>query len=174
MPLLIWALCVAALLAAPSAAAASCVPQSAAEQRARAEVIVDGVIQAGSEPGETRVHVSRYLKGAGPRELAVAGAGGGGAITSVDVQPLPGERWRLLGRLSEDGRLITTACDGSARVEGAAGSSRSRAPSIVASSSGPETWWLGVIAVIGVAGLALAWPRRSIASPSEPRRGRIR
>jgi hypothetical protein len=132
---------VTALLATAGGAAASCVQQSVAEQRARAEVIADGVIVAGEKPGEARLRVSRYLKGDGPRELAIAGAGGPGVVSSVDIQPAAGERWRMLGRVSGAGTMVTTACDGSARVE-----SDGRTPA----------WLAGVLTAV----LAVLWPVR--------------
>lgn len=110
-------LVVAMLLVAPAAASASCIRESAADQEARAEVIVDGTIAVDAS-GATTVSVERYVKGDGPPELTLVGAGGAGVMSSVDIAPQAGERWRLLGKLDADGSLVTTLCDGSSVLDG--------------------------------------------------------
>ena len=104
-----------------SAADASCVPMSPAEQRARADVIFDGVALEGPTPtGVQRFRVSRYLKGRGPKVVRVSTgvvrrADGSGSITSVSIVVARGERWRILARGSARKVLRTSVCDGSRR-----------------------------------------------------------
>src|SRR5918994_1366623 len=116
-PVVIAIIVVSALLATPGGAAASCVQQGDAELQARAGVIVDGVILAGAKPGKARLRVSRYLKGNGPRELILVGGSSAGAVSSIDVALSAGERWRIFGALSEPGTVVTSVCDGSARID---------------------------------------------------------
>jgi hypothetical protein len=104
-----------------AAAQASCIPMSAAEQRARAHVIFDGVALEGPTPtGVQRFRVSRYLKGRGPmvvrvRTGYVRRADGTGSVTSVSVVAARGQRWRIFARGSPRKILRTTVCDGSRR-----------------------------------------------------------
>jgi len=107
-----------------SAAQASCVPMTAAEQRARAQVIFDGVALEGpTATGVQRFRVKRYLKGAGARIVRVQTgtikrADGTGSTTSVSLFVKRGERWRIFARGSVTRILKTTLCDGSRRLQG--------------------------------------------------------
>lgn len=95
---------------------------SAAEQRARADVIFDGVAMEGpTATGVQRFRVSRYLKGGGPRVVRVRTGvirrpDGTGSITSVSVLAERGQRWRIYARGSPRGVLRTSVCDGSRRL----------------------------------------------------------
>ena len=104
-----------------SAAQASCVFSTAAEQRARAQVIFDGVALEGpTMTGVQRFRVSRYRKGTGPRIVRVQTGtirrpDGTGSTTSVSLYVKRGERWRIFARGSASRILKTTLCDGSRR-----------------------------------------------------------
>jgi hypothetical protein len=107
---------------AASSANASCVPTTAAEQRARADVIFDGVALEGpTARGVQRFRVTRYRKGRGPRVVRVntgyvRRADGTGTITSVSIVVRRGQRWRIFGRGSARKVLQTNVCDGSRRL----------------------------------------------------------
>jgi hypothetical protein len=94
---------------------------SPAEQRARADVIFDGVALEGSTAtGVQRFKVIRYLKGRGPRVVRVSTgnirrADGSGSVTSVSVVAARGQRWRIFARGSPRKVLRTSVCDGSRR-----------------------------------------------------------
>ena len=104
-----------------AAADASCIPLSSAEQRARADVIFDGVAMEGpTATGVQRFRVLRYLKGRGPKLVRVSTgnirrADGTGSVTSVSVVAARGQRWRIFARGSTRSVLRTTVCDGSRR-----------------------------------------------------------
>jgi hypothetical protein len=110
-----------ALLGA-SAAEASCVPSTPAQQRARANVIFDGVVLEGpTATGIQRFRVLRYLKGRGPKVVRVATgnirrADGTGSVTSVSVIAARGQRWRIYARGSAWRVLQANVCDGSRRL----------------------------------------------------------
>ena len=114
---------VAALAAAvhPAEAVASCVRQTAAEQRARADVIFDGIALEGpTATGVQRFRVTRYLKASGPKIARVATgtvrrADGTGTTTSVSVVAERGQRWRIFARGSARSIVRTSVCDGSRR-----------------------------------------------------------
>ena len=116
---LIGVLTAALLLAAT--ARASCVPVTAAEQRARADVIFDGLALEGpTATGIQRFRVIRYLKGRGPGIVRVntgtiRRADGSGSTTSVSLVVKRGERWRIFARGSVRKILQTNLCDGSRR-----------------------------------------------------------
>ena len=116
---LIGVLTAALLLAAT--ARASCVPMTAAEQRARADVIFDGLALEGpTATGVQRFRVIRYLKGRGPGIVRVntgiiRRADGSGMTTSVSLFVKRGERWRIFARGSARKILQTNLCDGSRR-----------------------------------------------------------
>ena len=105
-----------------STAQASCVPLTKAEQRARADVIFDGVALAGpTSTGIQRFRVSRYLKASGPRVVRVNTANirrpdGSGSTTSVSLLVRRGERWRIYGQGSPRRVVRSTVCDGSRRL----------------------------------------------------------
>jgi hypothetical protein len=107
---------------AASTANASCLPTTAAEQQARADVIFDGVALEGpTASGVQRFRVTRYRKGRGPRVVRVntgyvRRADGTGTITSVSIVVRRGQRWRILGRGSARKVLQTNVCDGSRRL----------------------------------------------------------
>jgi hypothetical protein len=68
--LILASLTASALLA--SAAQASCIPMTAAQQRARADVIFNGrALEGPTATGIQRFRVTRYLKGRGPRIVRV-------------------------------------------------------------------------------------------------------
>lgn len=104
------------------AAQASCVPTTAAQQRARADVIFDGVALEGpTATGVQRFRVSGYLKGNGSRVARVntghvRRADGTGTITSVSLDVSRGERWRIFARASPRKILRSSACDGSRKL----------------------------------------------------------
>jgi hypothetical protein len=118
--LLVVALAIAALVA--SAAVASCIRMTAAEQRARAQVIFDGVaVEGPTATGVQRFRVSRYLKGDGPKVVRVdtgfkRRADGTGSITSVSLHVRRGERWRILGKGSARTVVRSNVCDGSRKL----------------------------------------------------------
>ena len=110
-----------ALLSA-TAAEASCIYLTPAQQRARAAVVFDGVVLEG--PTATviqRFRVLRYLKGRGPRIVRVSTGvvqrpDGTGSVTSVSIVAKRGERWRIYGRGSASRVVKSTICDGSRRL----------------------------------------------------------
>lgn len=101
---------------------ASCVPMTAAQQRARADVIFDGVALEGpTSTGIQRFRVKRYLKGVGPRFVRVntgnvRRADGSGTTTSVSLVVRRGERWRIYGHGSPRRVIRSNVCDGSRRL----------------------------------------------------------
>jgi hypothetical protein len=105
-----------------STAQASCVPMTAAEQRARADVIFNGVaLQGPTSTGIQRFRVTRYLKGSGPRIVRVNTGNirrpdGSGTTTSVSLVVRRGERWRIYGRGSARRVVRSNLCDGSRRL----------------------------------------------------------
>ena len=111
-----------ASLAVAGAAAASCIPTTAAEQRARADIIFDGVALGGPTPtGIERFRVIRYRKGRGPLIVPLSTgrrryADGTGVVTSVSITSRRGERWRIFARRIRPGLWATTVCDGSRRL----------------------------------------------------------
>lgn len=117
--------CTAALFMAltfAAAAYASCVPMTAAQQRARADVIFDGAALSGpTSTGIQRFRVARYVKGRGPGIVRVdtgnvRRADGTGSVTSVSIVVRLGERWRIYARGSALRVLKTSVCDGSRRL----------------------------------------------------------
>jgi hypothetical protein len=102
-------------------ARSSCLPATAAEQRARADVIFDGVALDGpTATGFQRFKVARYRKGRGPAIVRVQTgtirrADGTGSTTSVALFAKRGERWRIFGLGSAHKSLQTSICDGSRR-----------------------------------------------------------
>jgi hypothetical protein len=113
---------VAAFLIGTSAAQASCIFMTVAEQRARAQVIFDGVALEGpTATGVQRFRATRFRKGAGPRIVRVQTgtirrADGTGSTTSVSLFVKHGERWRIFARGSASRILTTTLCDGSRKL----------------------------------------------------------
>ena len=101
---------------------ASCIAQTAAQQRARADVIFDGVALNGpTATGVQRFKVLRYRKGRGPAVLRVQTgnrvfADGTGSVTSVSIVVRKGQRWRIFARGSAKQVLQTNLCDGSRRL----------------------------------------------------------
>jgi hypothetical protein len=114
------ALVVAAVLA--SAAHASCIRSTPAQQRARADVIFNGIALENPTPtGIQRFRVSRYLKGRGPLIVRVSTgnmrrADGTGSVTSVSIVVHRGERWQIFAQGSTRRVLRTSVCDGSRRL----------------------------------------------------------
>ena len=111
-----------ATLAVAGSAGASCVRMTAAEQRARADIVFDGVaLDGATATGIERFRVVRYRKGAGPRIVRVRTgrkryAGGGGVVTSVSIDAARGQTWRLYARRVRSGIFETNVCDGSRRL----------------------------------------------------------
>jgi hypothetical protein len=117
LSLAIAAILLAAAVGAATASA-SCIRMTAAEQRARAGVIFDGVALEGpTATGVQRFRVTRYLKGRGPRVVRVSTGNikraGGGSVTSVSIIVRRGERWRIFAQGSAQRVLRTSVCDGS-------------------------------------------------------------
>lgn len=124
-----WKRCTSALipvvvsgaLLAP-VAQASCVPFTAAQQRARANVIFEGVALEGpTQTGVQRFRVTRYLKNSGPRVVRVKTgtterADGTGMTTSVSLYVKRGDRWRIFARGSVRKVMTSGLCDGSRKL----------------------------------------------------------
>jgi hypothetical protein len=95
---------------------------TAAQQRARAAVIFDGVALDGPTfSGIERFRVVRYRKGTGPRIVRLSTGrkrypGGGRVVTSVSIDARRGELWRIYGRRLRRGVFETNVCDGSRRL----------------------------------------------------------
>lgn len=112
----------AAAVVGATAAEASCIFQTAAEQRARADIIFDGVALEGpTATGVQRFSVTRYRKGRGPAIVRVQTgnrvfADGTGSITSVSIVVRKGQRWRIFARGPARNVLQTNVCDGSRRL----------------------------------------------------------
>jgi hypothetical protein len=115
----------AVLLVAAAFAAtahASCLRSTPAEQRARAQVIFDGVALDGPTPtGIQRFQVVRYLKGRGPQIVRVntgniRHADGSVSVTSVSILVERGQRWRIFAQGTPPKALRTNLCDGSRRL----------------------------------------------------------
>lgn len=110
-----------AVLVGAATAHASCIFQTPAEQRARADVIFDGVaLDRPTATGVQRFKVTRYRKGRGPTIVRVQTghrvfADGSGSTTSVSIVVRKGERWRIFARGSARKILQTSVCDGSRR-----------------------------------------------------------
>jgi hypothetical protein len=113
---------VVAMLALAGSAGASCIRQTAANQRARADVIFDGVALEGpTATAVQRFKVLRYRTGRGPTILRVQTgnrvfADGSGSITSVSLVVRKGQRWRIVGQGSVRRVLQTNVCSGSRRL----------------------------------------------------------
>jgi hypothetical protein len=111
------AVTIALLLAA--VAHASCISLTAAQQRARADVIFDGIaLENPTATGVQRFRVTRFLKGRGPKIVRVQTGNtlrpdGSGTTTSVSLFVKRGERWRIFARGSARRTLRTSVCDGS-------------------------------------------------------------
>ena len=111
-----------AALVGTTTADASCIAQTAAQQRARADVIFDGVaLQGPTATGIQRFKVLRYRKSRGPAIVRVQSgnrvfADGTGSVTSVSIVVRKGQRWRIFARGSAKKVLQTNVCDGSRRL----------------------------------------------------------
>jgi hypothetical protein len=118
--LILSGLAASAVLA--SAAQASCIPMTAAQQRARADVIFNGLALEGpTATGIQRFRVTRYLKGRGPRivrvnTMNIRRADGSGSTTSVSLVVRAGQKWRIYGRGSARKVVRSSLCDGSRRL----------------------------------------------------------
>jgi len=91
-----------------------------ARQRARANVIFDGVaLESPTPTGIQWFRVTRYLKGSGPQMVRVntgyKKGSNGAMITSVSVVVNRGQKWRIYGQGSPRKVVSTTVCDGSRR-----------------------------------------------------------
>jgi hypothetical protein len=95
---------------------------SPAEQRARADVIFDGVALEGpTRTGRQRFRVTRYRKASGSRIVRVytgriRRADGTVVLSTVSVNADRGQRWRIYARRTASGALRTSVCDGSRRL----------------------------------------------------------
>jgi len=107
----------AALAVAAPSARASCAFLSSADQEARADVVVEGTILEARD-GSARLAVERRIKGDAPDELEITGGGGPGVVSSVDILPRAGERWRILGQDAGEATVWTSICEGSVRLDG--------------------------------------------------------
>ncbi len=113
---------VATALLLAAVASASCIYLTAAQQRARADVIFDGVaLENPTRTGVQRFRVTRFLKGRGSEIVRVQTGttmqpDGSGTVTSVSLFVKRGERWRIFARGSARRTLRTSVCDGSRRV----------------------------------------------------------
>jgi hypothetical protein len=102
-------------------AQASCIFQTPAEQRARADVVFDGVaLDRPTATGVQRFRVTRYLKNRGPSVVRVQTGhrvfpDGSGATSSVSIVVGKGQRWRIFAQSSPRRILRTSVCDGSRR-----------------------------------------------------------
>lgn len=110
------------VLVGAATAEASCIFQTVAEQRARADVIFDGVALEGpTATGVQRFKVTGYRKGRGPAIVRVQTghrvyANGSGSTTSVSIVVRKSQRWRIFGRGNALRILQTSICDGSRRL----------------------------------------------------------
>ena len=101
---------------------ASCIYQTPAQQRARADVIFDGVaLDSPTATGVQRFKVTRWLKSRGPAIVRVQTGhkvlpDGTGSTTSVSIVVRKGQRWRIFAQGSPRRILQTTVCDGSRRL----------------------------------------------------------
>lgn len=146
------------LLLWPVGAGASCIPQTVAQQRARAAVIVEGRILQATERGDVRLGVTRYLKGAGPPEVGITSVVEGAVATSIDILPHAGERWRIFGVWLDQGTIRTSTCDGSERLEQVAGRTPRSEPGPVTApptnaAAGSDSWWSGLAGAVGMLAL---------------------
>ena len=111
-----------AVLVGAATADASCIFQTVAEQRARADVIFDGVALEGpTATGVQRFKVTGYRKGRGPAIVRVQTghrvyANGSSSTTSVSIAVRKSQRWRIFGRGNALRILQTNICDGSRRL----------------------------------------------------------
>jgi hypothetical protein len=103
-------------------AQASCISMTAAQQRARADVILNGfALEGPTATGIQRFRVTRYLKGSGSKIVRVNTANirrpdGTGSTTSVSLFVRKGERWRIYGQGSARRVIRSNLCDGSRRL----------------------------------------------------------
>ena len=101
---------------------ASCIYQTPAQQRARAEVIFDGVaLDSPTATGVQRFKVTRWLKSRGPVIVRVQTGhkvlpDGTGSTTSVSIVVRKGQRWRIFAQGSPRRILQTNVCNGSRRL----------------------------------------------------------
>jgi hypothetical protein len=113
---------VVACAVAASSAYASCIQLTAAQKRAQADVIFNGVALEGpTATGVQRFRVVRYLKGRGPDVVRVntgyvRRADGTGSITSVSLVVRRGQRWRIFAEGAPRKVLRTNVCIGSRRL----------------------------------------------------------
>lgn len=95
---------------------------TSAQQRARADVVFDGVALSGpTSTGIQRFRVTRYLKGRGPDIVRVntgnvLRADGTGTVTSVSIDVRRGQRWRIFAQGSATKVVRTSVCDGSRKL----------------------------------------------------------
>ena len=109
-------------LGAAELASASCLAMTAAEQRARARVVFDGVALDRLTPtGIQRFRVTRFLKGSGPATVRVSTGNvrrsdGSVTLSSVAIVVKRAERWHIFALGKPAGVLFTNLCDGSRRL----------------------------------------------------------
>ena len=116
MKLLLLASLASALLA--PATPTSCIATTAAQKRAAAHVIFDGVApSSATRTGIQRFRVTRYLKGRGATNVRVRTGNSTRVTTSISIDPRRGQRWRIFARrTSTPGLLRTDACMGSRKL----------------------------------------------------------
>jgi hypothetical protein len=144
-------------------AAASCAGLTPAQQFAAARLVFVGTMLPGPSTSAgggrvlaspARVRVARYLKGHGPRTVAVDTAvriGRRGITQSEDgIEPRVGERWRIYTN-SHRQPFATSICAGSARVRSAASDpAPARRPGHAPSTAGGSRRGTGVALTIEV------------------------
>ena len=105
-----------------SAAHASCIRMTPAQQRAASSFVFDGTALDGpTATGIQRFRVTRYLKGAGPTVVRVRtgfkkGPNGTASDTSVSIHVARGQKWRIFAQGSARNVLSTNVCLGSRRL----------------------------------------------------------
>lgn len=111
-----------AALALAASAAASCIQMTAAQQRARADLIFDGIaLDGATASGIERFRAVRYRKGTGPHIVRLRtgrklSPSGGGVVNSVSIDAARGQKWRIYARRIRPGLFETNVCDGSRRL----------------------------------------------------------
>ena len=113
---------VVVVLVGAAAVQASCIYQTPAQQRARADVIFDGLaLDSPTSTGVQRFKVTRWLKSRGPAIVRVQTGhkvrpDGTGSTTSVSIVVRKGQRWRIFAQGLPRRILQTNVCDGSRRL----------------------------------------------------------
>lgn len=105
----------------PGGATTGCAEQSDEEAIASAEVAIEGVVAEGPSRrigdrqmalSPATIEVLRYIKGDGPRTIAVDTAFGNDPLGGEAIEPALGERWLIVGQ-ADGGTIKTSYCAGS-------------------------------------------------------------